>query len=517
MPSVGADPHGVSNPSVGDIDYKFQASSGSDRSRRSRKNRGSAQRNQNPDGHHRGGGANTTGNLYVEEQQLLEENQHISQKGFHMETVSSESGSEWTPSPDTNPLDRSTRPGLRAMPQQQQQQRPRGKDPSFRAAPPQRMESLDNFAMTSISDTSVARTDHGSKATTISTKTKSKSSSSKSRSNSQKKRRSKSRDRGSGSGDKRKGKYKSKSPSRNSKQGYSMRSASAGSQGLLTVSNSSGPGGPPTMSASEGSSLPSTNEGNMGHVGPQQISPLGSLNTQDGVDTRPVKTIDGSMDNMSMVSDPTMDGFGPPEDYDNLNRVHHASKSRPPEFRSSTEALDGQRYSHAHQKSNSMDSSSDSTASSQTNSNNDFRQGAVDKMVMEALRQAQETRQVGTHHPDLGPRQMSHTSNLQRLPPPTRIGRGRNQGGQVSQTSRGNSRNSRASHSLHSTQGSKSNYSKKQQMSLPHTGKRNGKAASSGSGEKSGSSLRHGQVESIHSFYSHSEAQSLDIGDAFAC
>ena len=86
-----------------------------------------------------------------------------------------------------------------------------------------------------------------------------------------------------------------------------------------------------------------------------------------------------------MVSEPTMDGFDAPQ--------AAASSS----FRGSSHAvMNGEggggetlRYSY------------NSPASSQANENKALRQGAVDKMVMEA-RQAQEARQA-SHHTDVGP------------------------------------------------------------------------------------------------------------------
>mmetsp|Transcript_32450 Transcript_32450/g.68234 ORF Transcript_32450/g.68234 Transcript_32450/m.68234 type:complete len:773 (-) Transcript_32450:187-2505(-) len=518
------DPYGASMASslVGGIDTKLQAknssSGSSDRSRRSSRSssgksrRGiatnDARRNQNPEGNH---SQRIARSFHNDEQQLLaekEENQRITKDSIYVETVhSSESGSEWTPSSATNPLDRPTRPGPRAIPQQQQHQ-VRGRDPSFVAPRPQRLESLIDVrkdVKRSSNAASVSPTIDGSRATS----SKSKSSNSKStRSSGDKKRRSKSRDRDSGGG----GHGDNRTKGRPSiPGGYSMRSfahtANTGSQGgPPTMSNSSGPRGPLTMSASEDStedysSAERTNEvpmvaPRMGHLGPREIPPLRSPSTQSGGDTRPVKTIDGAWpDNMSVVSEPTMDGFGPPEDYDHSSRIHHAPISRTTsDFRGSSQAIAGEGlwYSNA-------DRNSNSPASSQTNENKALRQGAVDKMVMEALRQAQETRQVSTH-PDLGPRRMNQNTNLPLTP-----GRGGKQG---SQTSRGNSRLS--SHD------SKSPYNKKPSMSL-RVDKKSRKATASGSGGRNGNSVRNVPGGSIHSFYSKSEAEGFDTGDAFAC
>jgi hypothetical protein len=115
------------------------------------------------------------------------------------------------------------------------------------------------------------------------------------------------------------------------------------------------------MSAS-GGSVPLTVEEEepvaMGRVGPKEVpSPVES---DDG---RPVDTVIGSSNSTCTdVSEPTLEGFRPVEEEVNED----------PKMRFSIADL--------------------STASSQTEENNALRKGAVDQMVMEALRQAQETR-----------------------------------------------------------------------------------------------------------------------------
>jgi len=134
-----------------------------------------------------------------------------------------------------------------------------------------------------------------------------------------------------------------------------------------------------------------TEEIQMGRVGPREVVPQPAVEeyhySPQGFDTRPVKTIHSSSDDMSMVSEPTMDGFDAPQ--------AAASSSFRGSSHAVTDAGDGGgggetlRYSY------------NSPASSQANENKALRQGAVDKMVMEA-RQAQEARQA-SHHTDVGP------------------------------------------------------------------------------------------------------------------
>lgn len=276
------------------------------------------------------------------------------------------------------------------------------------------------------------------------------------------------------------------------------------------------------MSASEGEddSLPRTNNGQeelprrMGRIGPLRGANLydESPSTADGDDARPVKLINSSSDLMSVVSEPTMDGFGPP-----------------PVAATEGETL---RYSHT-------DLNPSSEGSSQTNENRVLRQGAVDKMVMEALRQAQEARQTSGHsghhvETQAGPMrtigqitnpQGSHSASATgsaRMAPPPFVSGG--SGGIGQQPTAQTSQYSRVS-SLSRASGSKSPHGRKQQLSFrmekknrKHTqasfaGAPTGSLARSGSGEGNG-----GGGKSLHSFYSQSETGTApSIGDAFPC
>lgn len=198
-------------------------------------------------------------------------------------------------------------------------------------------------------------------------------------------------------------------------------------------------------------------------------------------DDRPLYTINGSPDNMSMMSEPTMEGFEPPaDDIDMSQRVGprggggNLKSSKPP-----VTGQDGMRYSHADL----------SAASSQTNENKVLRQGAVDMMVMEALRQAQEARQNSQHSSGL-PASMAPGAATQ----------------QPAQRSRDSSRQSGQSKSTHGRNPALSFHKQKT--------KRSSKSGSGSGGRKGGSGHAPG---SIHSFYSESEATSFDAGDAFAC
>mmetsp|Transcript_38088 Transcript_38088/g.81301 ORF Transcript_38088/g.81301 Transcript_38088/m.81301 type:complete len:1267 (+) Transcript_38088:285-4085(+) len=342
------------------------------------------------------------------------------------------------------------------------------------------------------------------------------------------------------------------------------RTANSSSRGPPTISNDSNSSdafgqGPATMSASSGGGNsgvttdsgpltddePLTNEegmeelGQMGRVGPGRMEPpLPSAVTRspgglygDG-DTitdpgRPMSAIHGaSPDCMSMVSDPTMDGcFGPPgDDYHNSssrNQHHH----RPQDYPMSSHAAGGNdalRYSYG-------DLSTGQNSSSETNENNKaLRQGAVDKMVMEALRQAQEARQGGGgglggpgHSPPAPPaafdnlhRQMTHGTNPQghsttNTPrPPAPGGRGVRQ---PSMRSRDSSR-SRLGGSSKSPHGGR----KQQQRSYRKHQHQAGKSSSSGRASGSGGKVR--PRNSMHSFYSGSEDDtSYGAEDAFAC
>jgi len=483
--------HSASMGSIGGIDTKLQAfhsSSGSDTSLRlrTRKSRSTAQRNQNPEGQysmHHSNVANMMQSVHVDERNVLaeeeEENQQIAGNGVYAETVSSESGSEWTSAQATNPLDRPTRPGSR--------------DPSFRA--PLRKESLEKLLMTDV-DSSKAGTEKWSR--TISSKSKSKSSRTKSRTSSQKKRQSKSKDRGNGSDgfndieeaiEEVETLARNYATNRKSKQQSNNSPAFKDQYTTSIGSGYHGQGGPPTMSASAGTSGPSTNEESMG-----PLETLHAASPEADIDTRPVRTINGSMETMSVVSDFT--GFGPPGE--------HGS-----EYRGSSHAVKGGRVHPAH-----ADRHSSSSNSSQTHSNMQFRQGAVDKMVLEALRQAQETRQgtISNQEDASLSRQMSsHSlkSSKGGLTSPSTALRGKNQRGQMSEGSRGSA-------SLHLAQRSASPHYKKPPKSFGAE-KKNRKATSSGRGGKSGS-MGKSKTGSVHSFYSNSADKSFDDeGNAYAC
>jgi hypothetical protein len=237
----------------------------------------------------------------------------------------------------------------------------------------------------------------------------------------------------------------------------------------------------------------------MGKIGPGENVPS-SATLGSGGDQRPVVAIQGSMDAMSMVSEVSVDAC--------FNASGEKVLPPPP----------GIRDDAALRFSNSM-------GSSQTNENKTLRQGAVDKMVMEALRQAQEARQ-SSHH-DLGRR--SRTPPDQSMPAPQSLHNSVptipgmtkgltppfTPGGQsiIKQTSVHQS-SVRATPSPRNSRGSKSPHQLKPALKLPKQQKgRNKRSSRSGSGKGSGA----GGPGSLHSFYSESQATSFDADDAFAC
>ena len=230
----------------------------------------------------------------------------------------------------------------------------------------------------------------------------------------------------------------SKSPASSYSRGNSTRSGAgsgpstvvSGSRGPSTVSSNShgsgAPEGPLTVSASEGSShnRRSTSTGSgprtasviegsenikMGRIGPRDVAApppppppppregdVDDDNFSTGFDPRPVKAVynrsssDGGMSLMSDISHPSAD-LPPPS----------RSKSKSPENCTDAEKL---RYSF-------KDLNPKSPSKTGANENKVVRQGAVDKMVMEALRQAQEARTSKQYEPAPPPPRRS-TSQL---------------------------------------------------------------------------------------------------------
>jgi len=567
--SRNQDPNFLSDPSIltmaaEDIDTKVQArissgssegpsrsgsSGGKSRGRRRRKNTMSpeGQRGVNPQSFH------------VDEQLAMEENDAIANENHHSQTRSylvESTSSEWGTSTDpsaVNPLDRTTRPPLpRSFHTQQKSVTTRDpsfhrQEPSFRETNRQSQQVPQMQTQYQPIDSVIESSDGTSVATTqgpkskASTKSKStKSSGSKSRSSSRKKRRSKSRD-----GEKKLSRNNTQEPSTRGPAARSMRSATGNtaisSRGPPTTSDSSGGPmgqGPPTMSCSSGgggsidgssASAPLTDEGTpltnegmtMGHVGPGRMKvppppPVvrtpGNMYSTEGGDNdpqRPMNAIHGTYhDAMSMVSEPTMDGFGPPGNEYSNSRTHNPQSKR--DFRGSSQAVAGGdtlRYSNT-------DLSSGNKSSSDTNkSNKALRQGAVDQMVMEALRQAQEARQGGSGAAAAPPADMGAVTS-RRTSQATNGSKSLSAEGRKSPGGRQTSLRS-GSISQRSPHGSKSPHGGKKQQISSRNKQKKGKMSSS-SGRASGSG---GKVpgSSIHSFYSGSEATSLDVEDAYAC
>lgn len=481
-------------------------------------------------------------------------NININTRGFFVETIQSESTASSDPS-SLNPLDRTTHltPHGRSFIQPQNRSDPTT-DPFYRSEPvldhtvtreqARMREEPPPPPFGSSAGTSYATRSKTSRKSKSSSRSSRAGSGSKSRSSSRrKKRRSKSREQGGKS-------RKSKSPSTQtgSRQLESPMTTSApqsgtsgSSGGPPTLSNGSNSSdiwgqGPATMSASSGVNSgvstdsgpltddePLTNEEGMeemamGRAGsgraeaPQPgASPGGiayDVEGGGGTFTAPVYAIHGvSPESMSMVSEPTMEGFGPPG-HEYSPGIQHSEH-----FLGSSEGVsDSLGYSFADLSTNN--------STSETNDNNKaLRQGAVDKMVMEALRQAHEARQGGggvvlgggRPPPPAAPsmdlhRQPTQASNPQAHTPnlaaevdekmsPALGGRG---GRQTSMQSRTSSR--RSTHS----------------SSIERGGRKQHRSSSSGRASGSSGKIRGGKM---HSFYSGSDTDtsSFQAEDAFAC
>jgi len=304
---------------------------------------------------------------------------------------------------------------------------------------------------------------------------------------------------------------------------------SSGPSTVSKDSNSSGVWGqgPATMSASgEGGRIghsmdsgPLTDEEGMeeimmGRVGPGRVEalpmPLYAENDNHTDPGRPMVTVHSNImlpDAISMVSEPTLDSFDPPgEEYNTSstrNQRQHAvpSSSGPPNV-----GWDAPHHS----------------SSSGTNGNNKaMRQGAVDKMVMEALRQAQEARGSVAHPPPPPPRAIVDFQRQNFQPSKNPSGESKRKkslspgrgGKQQSMRSRS------SSHSRRSQDGSssKSPRSSNKPQASYHKQSYMASRPPSFPGRPAGSGLRGPGISNMHSFYSGSDSTSLDADDAFAC
>jgi len=211
------------------------------------------------------------------------------------------------------------------------------------------------------------------------------------------KRRSKSRESGivsSSSHGRMSSKSKSKSPSRSSSRQRGGGGSSGNKRGKTPVSSkavSCGSHGPPTLSDDDEDEMYQYHRARSGFTsGPPTMSASGdSTDIEDEKEIspkgeRPLRTINSSS-TVSCVSEPTIEGFEP---QDNI---------LPPPTMSSLEAV-GSNHREAAMTAAAISGSLrlskksiNSAASSQTDDNH--RQGAVDKMVAEALKQAQAARQ----------------------------------------------------------------------------------------------------------------------------
>eukprot|EP00970_Alexandrium_tamarense_P008857 scaffold1725_cov195-Alexandrium_tamarense.AAC.18 len=189
-------------------------------------------------------------------------------------------------------------------------------------------------------------------------------------------------------------KSKSKSPSRSSSRQRGGGGSSGNKRGKTPVSSkavSCGSHGPPTLSDDDEDEMYQYHRARSGFTsGPPTMSASGdSTDVEDEKEIspkgeRPLRTINSSS-TVSCVSEPTIEGFEP---QDNI---------LPPPTMSSQEAV-GSNHREAAMTAAAISGSLrlskksiNSAASSQTDDNH--RQGAVDKMVAEALKQAQAARQ----------------------------------------------------------------------------------------------------------------------------
>lgn len=324
--------------------------------------------------------------------------------------------------------------------------------------------------------------------------------------------------------------------------------SSGGIQGPPTLS-CSGDGNPSNDTSSTEASVPLTNEegmevmpspATMGHVGPgsraqspySRRSSLHSMRSSDSENDphRPMITIqDAHPDAMSVLSDPTMVDFGHSgEDWTNAatpssNRQSYSSHrgSARPSYASPVEK-----------------NSSKGTPSA---NNKALRQGAVDKMVMEALRQAQEAREgsvgglksPGVAAANSGAAPYRHIG--QPVNPPLQAtsqlleemkdltmkrssSRSETTASKHSKRSKHSPHGGRKDPSYHRAKG------QKQQQPSPSFRSRSDpqehlQSPPSSSRESSSGSRNHRPMVpgSIHSFYSGSGATSYETGDAFDC
>lgn len=321
------------------------------------------------------------------------------------------------------------------------------------------------------------------------------------------------------------------------------------SRGPPTLSHASSGGaqgqGPPTLScsgdhsndtSSVAASVPLTNEEmesppqSMGRVGPgpRPRSPytLSSSDTESDPH-RPMITIkDAHPDAMSMLSDPTMMEFGASESFaasgaewtntgtqPSINRQSHSTyrgSQRDPR-RSSTDRLSQSthRLSAEHSSSSMAEKfTSHRAVSDNMDSSMALRNSNVDKMVMEALREAQEARGTGIHTPA-----GAHHGKLREEMKDLMMRRSGSR--ESTAASRPSSQSSRNFQSLHHTRKQPPpppvhHWSDPSQNSLsPHT--------SSGESTISSRNNRRMVPGSIHSFYSRSGATSYETGGAFDC
>jgi len=199
-------------------------------------------------------------------------------------------------------------------------------------------------------------------------------------------------------------------PPRNLQGDPSSKKMSARSSiGQLTTSyGSEGPGGggPPTVSASGESHGPLTDDGEdeeeeegqrqpvrMGRLGPRGMArpeeyEIPTAQSEEEEHDRPAIVIDACPDTMSMISEPTMLGLG--EGSRPLRRDMHQSDG-------AYASADMLRYSNAELSPASMQTNEEGNGGGGGGGGNkdDRRKGAVDAMVMEALRQAHEARGAG--------------------------------------------------------------------------------------------------------------------------
>jgi len=304
-------------------------------------------------------------------------------------------------------------------------------------------------------------------------------------------------------------------------------SSGAWGQGPATMSASSG-GGRSGLSTDSG---PLTDEEGMeemmmGRVGPGRVEappvPRGAESDSLTDPGRPMVTVHGTLsDSMSMVSEPTMDGFGPPgEEYNASSSRSQRQRAVPPSSGPPNAGGDAPRYSYADHL------SPDQSSSSETNGNNKaMRQGAVDKMVMEALRQAQEARQGGglgsVGHPPPPPplatvdlqRHKSQTSKNPSGESKRKKSMSPGRGGkQTSMRSRSSSHSRRSKHGSNSKSPGGS--------SKPPSFHKQSSTASrppSSPGRPAGKGGKVPGISAVNSFYSGSDSASPDADDAFAC